>query len=278
MAKFTTYDFVVTDRDMVARGGSYSFRNYSDINGAFGNPGAEIFYDDGSKDRQGRPTGKSFSLDQSHYKLQTRDGQKDYRGMAMADFFMNAPFCEGSPNGSYTDQDGYPVSPEELTDRKKNLLKVKSGEWSQQGIVFRLMEDEMDAQLALDAGLKRAEAQMSTGQIDEQTLSEIAAMIGEFGKPDRIMRHRVYEFAGRKPVDYFKLLNSGDRGIRALVRKGVADGILNKKGEVIFWQDTILGNDENAAVATLIGDPKILEGLQAKVSLKVQIKGKVSRK
>lgn len=257
---------------MVARGGSYSFRNYTDLNGVFGNPGAEVIYDDGTKDRLGKPTGKIFSLGQSHYKLQAREGQKDYKELSLADFFMNAPMCEGSPNGIYYDTEGYSVPPEELKDRKTNLIRIKSGEITQTGIEFRLMEDEVDAQFALDIGLKRAEAQLSTGKIDENVLSEIAAMIGVFGKPDQTMRHQVYEFAGRKPQDYFKYLNTGDRGIRALIRKGISDGTLTKKGSIIYWEETVLGNNEDAAVALLLGESKMFEALQSKVDLQIQRK------
>jgi hypothetical protein len=266
--KYTNYDFIATDRVMIANGGSFSWRTYTDINGAFGNPGSEVFYNDGTKDKAGRPTGKPFTISQTHYKLQAKDGQKDYSGIALYAYFINAPFCEGSPNGNYTNAiDGEPISPQDTTHREANIKKIATGEWVQHNVKFRLLETELDAQVALEAGMKRTEAQMSAGQIDEETLAEIAALIGAFGKPDKLMRLKVYEFAGKRPLDYFNYLNSGDRGIRAIIRKGINDKILRKVGSIIYWEDSVLGNDENAAVSALLGDRSKLDGLQEKVKL-----------
>lgn len=274
MAKYFIYDFVVADRELVASGGTYSFRNYTDRLGVFGNPGAVVYFDDGTKDQRGRPVGKAFSIGQSHYKLQAREGQKDYNELPLSEYFLNAPFCEGSPNGDYIDDEGNPVPPEELKDREKNLRRIRSGEIKQLSVKIKLLEDEKDAEVALETGLKRVEAQMSVGQIDEETLSQIAALIGVFGPADKIMRYKVYEFAGKRPIDYFRHLNSGDRAVRALIRKGISDGVLKQKGSVIFWEETILGNDENSAVAALIADPKVQEALAAKVDFKMQKKAK----
>jgi hypothetical protein len=274
MAKLTIYDFIVADRNMVANGKGYSFRNYTDKAGVFENPGAVVMYNDGSKDKQGRPVGKAFSVGQSHYKLQAREGQKDYDGMSLYDYFSNAPFCLGSPNGDYVDPDGNPVPIEDVGKIEQNLKRVKTGEIRQLNVKIKLLNDEMDAQFALEAGLKRAEAQISSGQIDEETLIQIAALIGEFNQPEKTLRLKVYEFAGRLPLDYFKHLNAGDRAVRALVRKGIADGVLKTKGTVILYGETILGNDENAAVATLLGDQAMMNGLSDAVKFKIDKKKK----
>ena len=268
MSKFTTYDFVVTDRNMVAAGKGYSWRAYTDVNGVFGNPGDKIIFDDGTKDQQQRPIGKAFSVNQSHYKLQAREGQKDVTGKKLVDVFMNAPFCLGSPNGTYTDSDGYPVDPDEIKDIKKNLIKIKNGELIQHNVKIKLMDDELDAKMALETGVKRVEAQMSVAQIDDETLTEIAAMIGEFGKPDKTMRLKVFEFAGKRPLDYFKHIDAGDRSVRAVIRKGIADGVLTEKGEVIYWKETVLGNNEDTVVSTLLGDASMLSALKEALDFK----------
>jgi hypothetical protein len=272
--KYTIYDFVVADRTLVSQGGTYSFRAYTDRVGVFGNPGAVIIYDDGTKDRTGRPIGKAFSIGQSHYKLQARENQKDYAHILLSKFFLNAPFCEASPNGDYIDQDGNQVPIEELKDREKNLKRLRSGEIKQLNVKIKLLEDEKDAEIALDAGLKRAEAQLSVGKIDEDTLSEIAALLGVFGPADQTMRLKVYEFAGKRPIDYFNHLNAGDRGVRAVLRKAIADRVLKLKGSVIMWNETILGNDENSAVSTLLGDKEMLNALSSEVKIKINTKKK----
>jgi len=269
--KYLVYDFVVADRSLVASGKSFSFRAYTDRMGMFKNPGARVIYDDGTKDtRTGHPIGKPFSIGQSHYKLQAREGQEDYSQKSLYEFFLYTPFTEGSPNGDYFDKDGNPVPPRELGNRDKNIAKLRDGEWTQLNVKLKLLDSEKDAELALETGLKRAEAQISAGQIDEETLSQIAAMIGEFGESEKSMRLKVYEFAGKRPIDYFNYLGAGDRAVRALIRKGLADNVLTQKGSVIFWEQTILGNDENSAVATLIGDEKIKNALTEKVNFKFQ--------
>lgn len=275
MAKYSVYDFVVADREMVAKGGGYTFRTYTDRAGVFGNPGAEVLYNDGTRDKQGRTVGKAFSVNQSHYKLIARDGQKDVEGLPLFDFFSNAPFCLGSPNGDYTDQDGNDVPFSDLKNREEVLKKLKTGELTQHNVKIKLLDNELDAQIALEAGMKRSEAQMSAGQIDDETLTEIAALlVGEFGKPDKMMRYKVYEAAGKRPIDYFTILNAGDRPIRALIRKALADRILVQKGPMIYWNDTIIGNDEDSTVAKLNGDSEMLQALKDKVGLKAVDKTK----
>jgi hypothetical protein len=279
MAKLEIYDFVVADRAMVAAGKGYSFRSYTDRSGALtDNPGSVAIYDDGSKDTRGNRIGKAFSVNQSHYKLQARDGQKDYVGLSLLDFFLNAPFCEGSPNGDYTDADGGYIKQTDLMDRERNLIRIKNGEIVQHNVKIRLMETELDAKLALDTATKRAEAQMSVVQLDDQTLSEAAAMIGVFGEANSTMRYKVMEFAGKRPIDYFDFLKQGDRSIRALIRKSLSEGILHKKGDIIFWKETLIGEDENRAVATLSKDEVILKTLQELCPLKIEKKPEPKKK
>jgi hypothetical protein len=275
MTKFSTYNFVVADRSLLATGGSFSFRVYTDRSGILGKgPGMAAIYDDGSKDRFGAPTGKAFTISQSHYNLQARDGQKSYNGIPLSEFFFNTPWTEGSPNGDYRDADGNPVLIDDLMKREENIRKIRSGELTQANVKFKLMDGEADARIAFEAGQRRAEAQISAGQIDDLTLQEMAALIGEYGAPDMTMRFKVYEFAGKKPIDYFKNLNRGDRAIRAIIRKGINDRVLTVKGTVIYWEETVLGADEDAVVATLLGDAKMLDALQQKVDFKNDTKKK----
>jgi hypothetical protein len=271
MSKYAFYDFIPVDRDMMARGGSDSWRSYTDVNGVFGVPGNEVIYDDGSKDKfSGRPLGKAFTINQQHYKLQAREGQRDVQGKALKDYFMNAPFCYGSPNGTYTDSEGHRLLPDDIKDRRKNIERLIAGEIKQLNVKIKQLESEMDAEFALEAGANRAKAQLSVFEIDEETLTQIGALIGEFGLSEKMLRHRVYEFAGKRPTDYFKHLNTGDRPVRALVKKGLTDNILTQKGSIIFWKETVLGNDENAAVATLMGDAKMLDALSQQVDFKLK--------
>jgi hypothetical protein len=124
----------------------------------------------------------------------------------------------------------------------------------------------------LEVGKRRAEAQVSACNLDETTLKEVAAHIGVFGEADDVMRDQVYEWAGKAPMDYFKLLEAGDRAIRAIIRRSIADKIMTTKGTSIYWEGTLIGSNEDTAVSTLQADKAMLESLQEKADLKTQIK------
>jgi hypothetical protein len=236
---------------MVPAIGSFSFRDYTDRTGALGRgTGVAVQYVV-SKDDRGRDKGKFFTLSQSHNAFMVNDTDRDLYGTRMIEFIANSPFCEGSPNGSYKE------------DANGNLVQTN--------VMYRLLNDEKDAEVALEASLNRSKAQLSANEIDEQTLLEVATIgIGYNGKPDKIMRHRVVEWAGKRPKDYFEVLNSGDRLVRALIRKAIADNIFTVKGELIYWASTLIGTDEDSAVKKLVDDKDLLSGLQEKVDLKIK--------
>lgn len=245
--------FVLTGEGLekASRGGSVSFKGYSDHADAHGlGPGAYIQYVT-TKDQQGRDVGKYFTFDESRRRFQVREGEQDVNGITQYNFLKFAPDCEGSPNGTYRD--------------------AGSGEQVQQGVLYREMDSNKDAEIALEAESKRTRACSSALDIDEQTLQELAAFIGEYGPPNKLMRMRVYEWASKRPADYFTLLHAGDRALRAIVRKAVADGIFSKKGSVIYWESTVLG-DEDEAIGALVKDKNMLETLQKKVDLSTAVK------
>jgi len=244
--------FILTGEglDKVGRGGSVSFRGYTDHAGALGKPGAYLQYVT-STDGQGKAVGKYFTFDESRRRFQVREGEQDVNQVTQYDFLKNAPDCEGSPNGTYVGEGD---------------LRI------QQGVLYREFNNEADAEIALDAESNRIKAQASAYGLDDKTLQELAAFIGEFGPPNKTMKLRVLEWAGKRPADYFKLLESGDRALRAIVRKAIADGIFSKKGSIIYWESTMIGATEDDAISTLAGDPAMLEALQAKVDLNTSIK------
>lgn len=268
------YDFVCSDREMVAKGGSFSFRQYTDRTGVFGIPGREIIFDDGSLDKRGHKCGKGFSLNQSHYNLQAREGQIDNNQLPLKDFFLNHPVCEGSPNGTYATSDGTPLTIKDLKDRESLMNRIKLGEVIQYGVKFKLKEDAKDAEIKLKVGKRRAEAQVSAANLDELTLKEVASMIGVFGEADELMQEQVFEWAGRKPLDYFKLLESGDRAFRAIIRVAIANGVLDQRGVAIYYNKELVGANEDLAVERLQTDKVMLESLQEASGLNTQLKAK----
>lgn len=248
------FNFVLVDRELAVKGGLTAFRSYTDHAGALGDPGRGVMYVTG-KDQDGRPLAKYFEMNHQHYNFTVREGDKDLNGISMFEFLSYAPQCAGSPNGTYIG---------EGEDRK------------QIGIVFKLMDTDKDAELALEAGIRKTKAEASALAVDEETLKDLAAHIGHFGEPGDLMRIKVYQWAGKRPVDYFEVLNSGDRALRAIVRKALEQKIFTRKGPMIMWESELIGSNEDEAVARLSREKAIVEALQNRLSelhTDIQIKG-----
>lgn len=239
--------------EIVNRGGSHTLmEGYIDHDGVFGKPGEYVTYYIGTKDKKGNPVGKRFRFDLSLRRLLVRDSDQDFNGIKLFDFLKNYPGCEGSPYGEYVVKDGVQV---------------------QEGILFREMNTAKDAAVALEADKFRVKAQAEVIALDDQTLEEVAAILGHYGEVDEIMRLKVLEFAGKRPNEYFDLMQSGDRSVRATVRKALDQGIFVKKGSMIMWDNTIIGADEDSAMGMLIKEPSMLKALQDKMSLiPIQVK------
>jgi len=248
--RFKWFVVVGDGLDRINRGGTISFRHYTDHAGAIGDPGRLIEYVT-SKDSEGKSVSKYFVLDESRRRLQVRETDKDMNGLSQYEFLKNYPECEGSPNGDYIEVDGIVI---------------------QRGVIFRELDSDKDADVALEAEAQRTKAKDSAFKLDDKTLQEIAANIGFFGAPGSQMKLTVIEFAEKRPSDYFKLLNAGDRNVRAIVRKAIADGLFSVRGSIIYWENTVMGSDENEAVARILKDEQILNALQNKVDLGTEAK------
>lgn len=221
--------------------------SYVDYAGTFGSPGATVKYIT-SRDDKGRDKGKYFTWSESHRRFVVREGERDINGITQYDFLKNSPECEGSPNGTY------------------------SADGNQTGVIYREMNTAKDAEVALEADHSRITAQANALALEPSVLAEVAAHIGVFASTEDpnalIMRVRVVDWAGKNPTDYFEVLNSGDREVRAVIKKALADGILTIKGTIIQWENTVIGSDENAAVARLIADPAVYSALKEKIDFK----------
>jgi len=233
--------------EKINRGGTHSMSTYVDYAGAFGSPGATIRYVT-SRDDRGRDKGKYFTWSESHRRFVVREGERDINGITQYDFLRNAPECEGSPNGSY------------------------SPDGTQTNILYREMNTAKDAEVALEADQVRILAQANALSLELTVLAEVAAHIGIFASKDDPnnlqMKVRVVDWAGKHPADYWAVLNSGDREVRAVIRKAIAVSILSVKGTIIMWEETVIGADENAAVSKLMNDPAMFSALKEKIDFK----------
>ena len=242
--------------ELVNNGGSIVlsetyFDNSGEVNGQ---PGLVKYVT--SKSREGKELGKRFRFDLSFRRLLTRDTDKDFNGLSQYKWLKNYPQCEGSPNGEYVEIDG-------------NFV--------QRGVLFREMNDAKDAEIALQADEERVNAQATALGLDEETLQEVGAILGHYGAPDKLMRLRVVEYAGKKPKNFNEILSAGDRTIRSLVRRALSDGIFRMKGTVIYWGDTVVGADEDKAVAMLLSDLSMQNALREKFGIPIAEEAKKPR-
>jgi hypothetical protein len=108
-------------------------------------------------------------------------------------------------------------------------------------------------------------------ELDLTTLAEVASQIGIFPQDkdpeSKMMRIRVVDWAGKQPSAYWATFNAPDRTLRALIRKALKDEVFTQKGSVIYWDNTMIGADEDGAVATLTNDKVILNALKEKVKI-----------
>jgi hypothetical protein len=239
--------------DVIFRGGSYGISTgYTDHAGAVkdgdnakGTPGRYVEYI-ASKDDNGRDKAKRFKFDQSLGRFATRQSDTDIYGKRQYDFLKNHPECEGSPNGNYVGEGNKKV---------------------QTGITFREADALKDSSAIVKIDKQRIKAESSAVELDDETMTEIANLIGYFGEADDLMRTKVMDFAKRKPAEYLDALNADDRGVRAIIRKGLKENVFFTVGEMIKWDKTTLGNNENDAVAFLRKEKEVLTAIQEKLNM-----------
>lgn len=202
-----------------------------------------------TRDENQRDKSKRFRFTEDLRRFLTRKSDVDLYGRSQYEFLKNHPACEGSPNGNYE--------------------KDEFGNKVQTGIVFKEMDEAKDARVALDAEKAVSDAKTSALNLDDETLQEVANIIGYYGPVDEIMQLRVVEHAGKRPTEYNQILTSGTRIYRAVLRKALSEGLLTKKGTIIMFGETLIGADEDDAVAKLIKDKDMLKALSDKVNIKL---------
>lgn len=235
--------------EFVNRGGTRALTlGYTDNTGVFGEKGDYVEYVTAKDTKTGKLIPKRYRFDQSLGKLLTRKTDKDVFGKSQYEFLKNHPSCEDSPNGVYRpDKDG----------NKKQI-----------DVVYREYNPDKDAQNALKIDTARISAQATAMNLDDQTLEEIANILGTYGPVNDAMRVRVIEFAGKRSDQFNELLKAGDRSLRALVRKAINDKEFSKQGSFIKWGETLLGTEDDA-ISILLKDQAMIDALKEKLKFNI---------
>lgn len=226
------YVYFIALRPTVA---SYGFSTYDDPETG------EVCFLAQSKLPSGDFRKEWFTFTPINRSIKIPTAKKDIRGKSYVEFLRNAPDCEGSLHGNYH------------TDDKGN--KVQYGVW------FKELKEEQDAILAIDNRKLRIEAENIAMNMIMTEVAELSSLLGVQAKGLHQQKFRLMEFAQNNPELFMKTYNSPDRKVRAAVKMGVEQGILNRVGTLISWDKTILGSDENEAVSFLIKDADLMYAL-----------------
>lgn len=151
-------------------------------------------------------------------------------------FLKNHPDCEGSPNST-----GYPV--------------------------FKMIDEESDAKLAIDYSLKRKEAEDLALSLKGSDLDEVAVLCGSSATSETKKKFHVLSFAENRPDEFVEMVSSPERMARATFKKALRMNVLKRKGFILMWGDQALGHggDENNIIDKLLKDKKLLEALKEDV-------------
>lgn len=204
-------------------GSPYGFTTYTNLDG-------DLCMIVNKKDKNGDPIPRKFNFGRRERTMRIPKNQKDIQGNSVVEFLRNHPECKGSVNN--------------------------------RGItLFEEVNEESSATQAINAKSARIEAEQKALSLEGEDLTDMCALIGQFSTKESILKHKILDYAGNEPDKFLEMFDAPDRKMRSLVRKGLSAGVLSQKGNMISWESTVIGADEDAAVTTLTKDKKLASAL-----------------
>jgi len=145
------------------------------------------------------------------------------------EFLENHPLCQDSPN-SY----GKPL--------------------------FKKLDEESDAKIAIDHAVKRKEASDLALSLKGNDLEEIATLIGSNASGMEMKRHHVISYAENNPMDFLSMMNDSSRVAKSIFKKALQLNVIKRKGFIFMYEDTALGHytDEDKVISKLIKEDDLL--------------------
>lgn len=230
----------------MANQGDYVIFQFTQTNNVFGfrtynnELGQTTGFIDG-KDKNGQPIFHRWKFDRDIRKISVHKDKTDLEGKSAVEFLRNSPNCKGSPNGTYTvEGDQLDVYFEEVNEEKA----------AAQGIEFETL---------------RLDAQNAALKVKGQDFIDLCALIGMFGKPEKVMRFALIEYAKNKPQSFMDIYGDPTRQLKSLIRRAVKTNVFNADGKMLTWEGKLIGTDEDDAVATLKKDENLLKAVKANV-------------
>lgn len=187
---------------------------------------------------------RRFSFSKKDRTMKIPTSQKDVDGNNVVEFLRNHPECEGSPNGRY--------------------IETEDGQ-IQTNVFFKELNEGRDAKNAMEVRKLTTKAQNTALELDFEGLQEVGSLLGFKHKDFDILQFKLYEFARKKPHEFLDAVESPDRQARSLVKRGINKGVLSQRGKMVKWEDTVIGADEDDAVAAIMKDKKLYEAIEKNV-------------
>jgi len=204
----------------------YSFDSYEDAEGDL------KFYSE-RRDQYGNPIKKRYKFAKSQRVVRVPKKKKDEVA-----FLQNSPECYGSPNNK-----GHRV-------------------------MFKRLDDDGDAQVAIDAIDLTIKAQAVAIRLSGTSLRDVAILCGASGSTESVLKYKCLQYAKQNPDGFLDIVTGVERekGVRSLIRRGIGEKVVQKKGEMLVWKDETLGVDEDDAVKSLLKNAKLKEALELAVA------------
>jgi hypothetical protein len=231
-SKFNDYIYFV----YMGNNASYGFMTYTDHV-----TGKSIGYVEGYTSNN-QPIYKKWKWNNDSFRI-VRVGkqQQDLTGQLASEFLRNSPGCKDSPNGTYVNGVQYDHYIKEI-------------------------KEEADAEKAIEARVKYADALTKALALKGRDLVDVAAILGVHNQKPSVTKYKVVDYASNYPDKFIQLLEDPAIKVRSLVRRAVDGNVFKKDGPMIMWEDKLIGADEDAAVSAILKDEKLRKAVETNLA------------
>lgn len=225
---------------------SYSVSHYTDLEG-------NHKYISRGEDERGNTLFRRWKFTPSRRTISIPNSQAE-----VIEHLKNHPRCAKSKNGFYKTGD--------------------DGKRIQVGIVFKVMDDGSDAEIAIEAMEIKTEATSKALEYKKRAINdaepeaieemnELALLLGSHTKDPRLQLHHILQYAENNPQKFLDVYNDPNRRARYLIKKGLSseNKYIKKKGFMIYYGDVHLGNDLDQAVQTLMKDKDLMKAIEENI-------------
>lgn len=208
---------------------AYSFDGYTTKDGE--TVGIEI-----GKKETGKPLYKRFVFSRGNRMLRIPN-----RDTETIEFLRNHPECQDSENN--------PVNPD-------------TGK-TEYATVFKELNEERDADIALEAAQERNKAENAAFALKGEQLRNVAILCGCDSMIPKIQLTAVTSYAASNPKGFLEFIEDDvTTDLKAEVKQAEKAGVIKKRGFVFKFGDVVLGNSQDAVIERLKEDAELRKAIK----------------